>query len=413
MWEYSRQIAAQNQQYYQQEEARNSPPHSQAQHHVKKPPLIRPLGTMHKTPPTSPSPGMSPARMSAYSRSLGLSPSTPLTPFASSFANGGSPSAIAAKMLASPSAAVEKELKYIYGSNSAARNLHSPEGYPPSTDDMVLSKMLSSISFDGPTIPAVTAHRPSFNKKNRAMKVGSDDNSDEGEPKDDNDANVNAEDDDELNSLGSEHIQPHPRAPPRSFGLGAANTLNLAQLGPPDTLLLAGTHVSRPRKKAADNDEDDDSDNESRDSDRPATGAISGTGLVLGMSMAQKARVRDEEIRARDQEEADRQDRRRLKALVEEHGLELASKIEGARRRRLKRRKHQLEEAPAIYALSGVGASLVPRHVSRTDAVPLAGIVSNCKWEEDWPTAQNMSRSLTTKKYKGKTIVVCPDLVDG
>jgi hypothetical protein len=91
----------------------------------------------------------------------------------------------------------------------------------------------------------------------------------------------------------------------------------------------------------------------------------------------------------------------------------MASKIEGARRRRLKRRKHQLEEAPAIYALSGVGASLVPRHVSRTDAVPLAGIVSNCKWEEDWPTAQNMSRSLTTKKYKGKTIVVCPDLVDG
>jgi hypothetical protein len=269
---------------------------------------------------------------------------------------------------------IEKELKYLFGSNSAARNLHSPDGYD-STDEMMMSKMMmSSISFENSKGQRRTSCKPTQKSKHHSAE--GDDERSAVIAEQNNSDDEDADDDLDIRSLGSEHVPPQPRAPPRQQGLGTSASLNMAHLSAevPSTMFLNGTHFET---------------------------------KFVGeeLTMAQKARLRDEGIKRNAEIESKQRERERLKALIEEHGLELASKIEGSRRKREKKKKNLLESVP-IYSISGAGSALVPRHQARADAVPLVGITKDCAYQNDWPQAANVSKQYISKTFKGKVVYV-------
>lgn len=254
---------------------------------------------------------------------------------------------------------VDKRLKYMYGSPSAAVNLNSPPGYP-STDETIGLKMKSA--------PALTTIAPTLHTTEPEQQQHRKKNHDEDSSQD---SKSEMNDDDELNSLSSESRVDHqPVQPPRIQSVG-----NLEFADKVTQFFVNGMHYTLPPTKAE-------------------------------LTMAQKAKARDAQVKKLSDIQLAQAEKIRLQRLVDEFGLEQANKIEGARRWR-QAKKQQIIDQPAIYALSNAGCTLVSRRLARVDALPAQGIVKDCAWQEDWPTATaGPERSIQI--FDGIAVVTAP-----
>ncbi len=119
---------------------------------------------------------------------------------------------------------------------------------------------------------------------------------------------------------------------------------------------------------------------------------------------AQRARLRDEEIKRIGSVATAQGEKIRLARLRNDIGVEEANKLEIGRRRR-KMKRAAAGNLPAIFALSSGGSALVSRHLQRKDSAAMTGIIKEVVWEEDWPsTISPALGSALTTMHKGLAV---------